>query len=576
MGQIFYWKGNSGDNQNINTVRTSATRNHEKFISKSNLWNRAKNWAVEIGRSGDNWNGEGDPRWFATSSRYPVAGDDVRFEKVICSLDGGESASAFPYTECLVGGTTLDYCWGGGTHENGGAGGTVGTAGPLASVHISETYSTHLLALRNAFYPHGNFGCRIGVNFNTTSDSHTTTDDRGAAVNSDGLGIYANKWTDHSWKSWNHEPGDQGDGQLAQPQIQPTSWWKSRQMKTHTFTAGFRANDLDIYGGAHYLFQYLSHYETKYGNTFGNINLARGMNGGEVDYFTNIRSGREGVAFQMAGKHTEFEITNSVRDTSIYPDLTLLNPTTYSPPCENTFVSNTLVPTTIIGSINRGLQNDSTDQQHYDSIVVDYDATTIRVHPDRRVHNQSDNEQAGNYPYSYQRGYTTFGTVILSGGTAGAARNGFKVTNLYMEDTNQYHGGITNDKNGSNVVVRLGGQATGATIVNLYQYSGWLRPSIADAVTSNPEIHSDRFIIQNGEINSNCVLQGFDHMAPEWNNFEIQGHTLGTNGNKNGLIQVDNHCDIRLAAGARVSTTTRTADVSGVKLSSAAYLRKAP
>ncbi len=561
MSRLFYWVGKENDTTNINNVRTSAVFGSEKFASSGNIWNKASNWAEETGEATGDWEGStgGDPRFFETSSRYPVAGDRVRFEKIVCSLDGSTTDVTFPFCECLLGGTTLDYKWGGGTNEAG----ITTAAGPLLSLEVLNTYSTHLIENSRYQTGTGTYGGRLGVDFNTSHDSyHQLTGIGSGYAPKDGLGLYVDNWVDYSWKEWT---------------ANPTSSWYARRAKTHTFSAGLNVADMCVKGGAHYMIPAYSYSTTVYGNTFGNIELdRRGVTWGSLE-MPNQTS-----RFEMAGRTQHYTITGSLKDTSIYFDADVAGSGTHETPVRptrNTFTSRTAIPTVIMGCINRQATSETgedTNWQH--DIIFMGDITNLRVYPDKVEHNNTEAEQSGNWPNQYERYKTPPGSIILEGasGGAGGASEGIEITNLYIEDTNPFHGGITNGPLGSNVIIKLGNDSPGATITNLYQYSGWLRPMLPYGATSNPEIAKDRIIIQNGEINSNCVLQGFDYATEAWNNFEIQGHTLGTEGNKNGLLQVDNNCDIRLAQGARVSTTTRTADVAATKLSTAAFIRKQP
>lgn len=564
MGRMFYWKGKEDDFTNINTVRTSAVYGDQYFVSTGNLWNRASNWAEETGEATGDWEGSTGPvRFFTTATRYPVGGDSVRFEKVTCSLDGSTTDVTFPFSECLLGGTTNDYKWAGGTNEAGLTKGTV-PAAPLASLEISNSYSTHLI--ENSKYADGStgtYGGRIGVNFNKSTDSINLTTEQATPIPNEGLGLYVDNWIDNSWKEWT---------------VNPTHMWIATQARTHTFSGGLNVSNLRVRGGANYLIPAYSWQTTIYGNTFGHIEIdRRGVT------WSDWNIGHRTSKFEMLGSSNHYSVTTSIVDTSIYHDADEDDNGNPERPVSNQFTSRTTIPTVLIGCINRQATSagNEDDISYSSGINILGDITNIRVYPDKPEHNNTEQEQSGNYNsgnYGFNRYKHPPGTIVLEGASGGpaAATEGIEITNLYIEDTNPYHGGITNGPLGSSVVIRLGNDSPGATIVNLYQYSGWLRPSVPEGATSNPEVAKDRVLIQGGEINSNCVLQGFDYAAEDWNNFEIQGHTLGTEGAKTGLLQVDNNCDIRLAKGARVSTTTRTADVSGVRLSTAAYIRKAP
>ena len=147
MTEVFYWKGQTGSVAwtNVNTVRTSATRGDQHFISAANNWNNPDNWMFNhAGWTGDDdgHTGDVDASYFTTAHRWPVAGDVVRLEQKYGFLDGSTSGITMPFTELLYGGTTNDYRWFGGTAGDG----VSSAAGPLAALYILNSYQLQLIA----------------------------------------------------------------------------------------------------------------------------------------------------------------------------------------------------------------------------------------------------------------------------------------------------------------------------------------------------------------------------------------------------------------------------------------------
>ncbi len=131
--------------------------------------------------------------------------------------------------------------------------------------------------------------------------------------------------------------------------------------------------------------------------------------------------------------------------------------------------------------------------------------------------------------------------------------------------------GATN-KNYNNVLIDMADVPAnaGATIAQLFGYSGYLYPNCEGLTSDVP------YRIMTGEITNKFIVQGFDYINGPWTGFEIAGHTLGIAGANNGLVQLNNDCDIRLVLGARVSTTTSQADQNAFIQSTAALFNQQP
>tara|TARA_Y100000593_G_scaffold92733_1_gene185271 strand:+ start:1888 stop:3546 length:1659 start_codon:yes stop_codon:yes gene_type:complete len=536
MAQTFYWKGQTGAIalQNINTVYTGASHNEKEFLSQANNWNMAANWAVEVHGGtyggGDPGGGTNPPngqeRFFVTPASWPKAGDKVVFDKITDAwLDGasGNTGETWPYSECLYGGTTNDYKWFDGSS----------TAGKLEQIYIGPGYDEHLLAVEAQTSP--NFGKYCGRIGSPMDDAMMGV--AGTSGPNEGLGIYAAEIIDEGFTAapeW-----AQGD--------QP--WRLADWKRSRTFSSNFRCDNLIIKGAGIWDIRQDGY---KRGCTIGNIYLERTP---QWETFSRDESWdlwRRRAPFYMKGDTVNYSITSYVKIASTIDS-------------EVNITSRTTVPTLLIGSRQRFCGYNPSKTVEINGAPV----ATCRIYPTIDEFNYADDgagTSMGNYSVVFS---SSRDGVSGASGPGYSSYHGVSIGHLYMEDTNpfhtiSYHGGnITGGKNNNGVMIDLTHpNNAGATISNLYQYSGQLYPKADGATfTTGKGVY---YRILNGEINSNCVLMGYDPANIPWTGFEIAGHTLGIAGANNGLLSIDTSADVRLVKGARISTTTAKADQTAI------------
>jgi len=566
MGQTYYWKGQTGPSSgvtmaNANTLQPSLTISEKYFVNSTNNWNNAANWAIDIGQTGDyndEWDQAGDTggnpnqNHFITPPSWPKAGDKVIFDKIENAfLDGatGTTGERWPHSECLFGGTTNDNKWFVGNS----------TAGKLEKLTIEDGYAEVLYARDlsdGVFGTNRGTGARLGINM---VNGYCST--YGASGPNEGLGLYVAQFIDNSIK----EPAPIHD-----------SWWHMFDWtRERTFTSNFRTDNLYINGAAHYSFY---QDELKRGATFDNVTINR--NADWSQWPASSEAGRGW--FKMKGDTVNYDIATIFKDTSERIAQTLIT-------------SRTSLPSLIVGSKYRyKFFNEA-------PLTVACHVDTAKIYP---TENSGITAQYF-WPPPYSKTFCpskggwhftdsaecppepvdpvdidsgAWGTVKgmaavvftadrdgISGssGPGQSSYHGVSVGHLYMQDTNPFYNlsMVTGDKkkNYNTVMIDLTHPSNGgATISNLYGYSGYLYPE-ANGITA-----SISFRILNGEINAKTIVQGHDPQNEPWIGFGIAGHTLGIGGIHNGLLQLENNCDIRLVRGARVGTTTAQADQTSI------------